>query len=143
VQAINERYYKRVQKHFSVLKVPRQCPLVLPVERYVSERVKRWEVNFVMSTEKRLSRGFTAYNENYSACHLLSRWFLAQLSFSGLKMEAICSSETLVDFQRNTRRNIPENDTLHNHRCENLKSYIVCIYFYVFRNRKGRQKALN
>jgi hypothetical protein len=38
-------------------------------------------------------------------------------------MEAICSSETSVDFQRTTRRYIPEDSTLHNHRCENLKSY--------------------
>jgi hypothetical protein len=38
-------------------------------------------------------------------------------------MEAICSSETSVDFQRTTRRYIPENSTLHNHGCENLKSY--------------------
>jgi hypothetical protein len=32
-----------------------------------------------------------------SACHLLSRWFLAQLIYSTLKMEAICFSETSVD----------------------------------------------
>jgi hypothetical protein len=41
-----------------------------------------------------------------------------------LKMEALCSSETSVATQRTTRRHIPEDDTLHNHRCENLKSYI-------------------
>jgi hypothetical protein len=28
-----------------------------------------------------------------------------------------------VDFQHATRRYIPEDRTLHNHRCENLKSY--------------------
>jgi hypothetical protein len=39
-------------------------------------------------------------------------------------MEAIYFSETSVDTQRNTRRHIPEDDTLHNHRCEKLKSYI-------------------
>jgi hypothetical protein len=38
-------------------------------------------------------------------------------------MEAICSSETPVDTQRNTWRYIPEESTLHNQRCENLKSY--------------------
>jgi hypothetical protein len=38
-------------------------------------------------------------------------------------MEALCSSETSVATQRTTRRHIPEDDTLHNHRCENLKSY--------------------
>jgi hypothetical protein len=40
-------------------------------------------------------------------------------------MEAICSSETSVNFQRTTRRYIPEDSTLHNHRCENLKSYNI------------------
>jgi hypothetical protein len=35
--------------------------------------------------------------EEHSAYHLLSCWFLAQLIFSTLKMEAICSSETSVD----------------------------------------------
>jgi hypothetical protein len=38
-------------------------------------------------------------------------------------MEAICSSETLVDTQLTTQRYIPEDGTLHNHRCENLISY--------------------
>jgi hypothetical protein len=40
-------------------------------------------------------------------------------------MEAIFSSETSVATQQTTRRHIPEDDTLHNHRCENLNSYIV------------------
>jgi hypothetical protein len=38
-------------------------------------------------------------------------------------MEATYSSETSVDFQRNTRRYIPEDRTLHNYRSENFKSY--------------------
>jgi hypothetical protein len=37
-----------------------------------------------------------------------------------LKMEEICSSETSVDFQRTA---ISQDRTLHNHCCENLKSY--------------------
>jgi hypothetical protein len=48
---------------------------------------------------------------------------------STLKMEAIYSSETLVDIQRTTRHYIPEVDTLHNHRCVNLKSYKHDILF--------------
>jgi hypothetical protein len=41
-------------------------------------------------------------------------------------MEAICSSETSIDFKRTTRRYIPEDSTtLHNHCRENLKSYNI------------------
>jgi hypothetical protein len=55
-----------------------------------------------------------------SSCYLLSR-----LAFSStLKMEVNYSSVTLVDFQWTTLRYIPEDTTLHNHRCENLKYYI-------------------
>jgi hypothetical protein len=49
---------------------------------------------------------------------------LAEPVSSTLKMEAIYSSETSVATQQ-TIRHIPEDDTLHNHRCENLKSYEV------------------
>jgi hypothetical protein len=40
-------------------------------------------------------------------------------------MEAICSSETSIDFQRTTRCYIPEDITLHNHWCDNLKPNIL------------------
>jgi hypothetical protein len=50
-----------------------------------------------------------------------------------LKMEAICSSETSVDTQRTTRRYIPENGDLHNHRCDNFKSYKFSIVSDDFR----------
>jgi hypothetical protein len=39
------------------------------------------------------------------------------------KIDAIFSSEMSVNFQRTTQRYIPEDRTLHNHRCENLNSY--------------------
>jgi hypothetical protein len=38
-------------------------------------------------------------------------------------MEAISSSETSIDSQQTTRRYIPEDGTLQNYRCENLKFY--------------------
>jgi hypothetical protein len=58
---------------------------------------------------------------NRGACHLI----FAELISSALKMEAICSSETSVETGRTARRHNPEDDTLHNHRGENLKSYKV------------------
>jgi hypothetical protein len=46
---------------------------------------------------------------------------------SALKMDEIYSSETSIDFQRITRRYIPEDSTVHNYRFENLKSHMLYI----------------
>jgi hypothetical protein len=54
--------------------------------------------------------------------------------FSILKMEATCSSETSFYFQRTTRRCIPEDINLRNHRCENLKFHRILgilLQFYI------------
>jgi hypothetical protein len=53
-------------------------------------------------------------------------------AYSTLKMEAICSFETSADFQWTTQCYVPEDSTLHNHRCENLRSYIPNVYFMFF-----------
>jgi hypothetical protein len=50
---------------------------------------------------------------------------------STLNMEVTCSSEMSVDFQWVTWCYIPEDITLHNHHCENLKSY-TCKCFCLF-----------
>jgi hypothetical protein len=42
-------------------------------------------------------------------------------------MEPTWSSETSADFQRNARRYISEDRTLHDHRCVNLKSNIIMV----------------
>jgi hypothetical protein len=47
------------------------------------------------------------------ACHLLARWFLAEIISLTLEMEAISSSETSVGTQRTTRHYIVEDGTLH------------------------------
>jgi hypothetical protein len=47
-----------------------------------------------------------------------------------LKMEATYSSETSTNFQRTTRRYIPEDKNLLYHRCEKLKSYVIFIMLY-------------
>jgi hypothetical protein len=57
---------------------------------------------------------------------------------STLEREVTWSSETLVDFQRTTLHYIPEDRTLHNHRCENLKSYLS-----VYVSHSGTQEAKN
>jgi hypothetical protein len=59
---------------------------------------------------------------------LSTEFFFISAYSSNPKMEAMCSSETSVDFQRTTRHDIPEDSTLHNHRCENLKSYTVSLW---------------
>jgi hypothetical protein len=59
----------------------------------------------------------------HMACHLLSRWFSCLACSSALNIEATCSSETSVDFQRTTCCYVPKNRTVYNHRCENLKFY--------------------
>jgi hypothetical protein len=46
--------------------------------------------------------------------------------FCTLKIEAILSAETSVH-TRSTQRYIPEDDILHSHSCENVKSYILNI----------------
>jgi hypothetical protein len=56
---------------------------------------------------------------------------LAEIISSTLKMEAMSSSETSVVTQQPTRRHIPENDSLHNHRCENLKSYTIPVHINI------------
>jgi hypothetical protein len=50
-------------------------------------------------------------------------------SSSTLKIEAICSSETSADFQQTIWPYIPEDLTLHNFQCENLRSYIANLIF--------------
>jgi hypothetical protein len=44
-----------------------------------------------------------------------------------LKMEAVCSSETSVDFHWIAQCYIPEDRTLDSHCCETLKSNKTCI----------------
>jgi hypothetical protein len=53
----------------------------------------------------------------------LQMWRVLSSGISRHEGEAICSSETLVEFQRTIRRYIPDDGTLHNRRCENLKTY--------------------
>jgi hypothetical protein len=56
---------------------------------------------------------------------------------SFLKMEAICFSKMLVEFQQSTRRYFPEDRNFHKHCCGNLRFYDTntvyerCIHTYI------------
>jgi hypothetical protein len=60
----------------------------------------------------------------HSTCFTLVSCFAFS---SNLMIEAKFSSEASVDFQRTIRRYMPEDRTLRNNRCENLKCYIFFI----------------
>jgi hypothetical protein len=63
-------------------------------------------------------------NNQCGACLQFAFTLVSSWAYSStLKMKPICSSETSVDLQLTTRFYIPEDSTLHNHRCENLKAY--------------------
>jgi hypothetical protein len=49
--------------------------------------------------------------------------------FSTLKTEAVIYSETSINFYRTTWRYITGDRILRSHRCENLKSKMLMIYF--------------
>jgi hypothetical protein len=69
---------------------------------------------------------FTIQPVHTSLCLLVGDCLLA--CFSAMKMEAVRSSETLVKFCPSTRHYIPEDNTLHNQDCENVKTN-ACIFF--------------
>jgi hypothetical protein len=55
--------------------------------------------------------------------------FMLGLFFASENLGATGFSKTSVDFQRTTRNYVAEDRILHNHRCENLMSYINQIVF--------------
>jgi hypothetical protein len=73
----------------------------------VSTNVSEEHIASIFRVEK-----ISSVRSQRGAFHLLARWLLAELILSTSRMEAICSSETLVDTQRTTRRYILEVDTL-------------------------------
>jgi hypothetical protein len=49
-----------------------------------------------------------------------------------LMMEAVCTSETSLNFYGTTRRNIAEDGPLHTRRRENLKSQGKYLFIFIF-----------
>jgi hypothetical protein len=58
-----------------------------------------------------------------SACHLVSSSFLAWLILRSCRWRQYRPPKNSVEFQRITWRYIVKDKTIHNHLCENLKSY--------------------
>jgi hypothetical protein len=93
------------------------CCLHLQGQR-ISQRINQNEAGSKQSSAYRLFHaGFFAL---LATCFTL----VSYLAYtSTLRMEVTCSSKTLVDFEGITWSYSPEDRTLNNHRCENLKSY--------------------
>jgi hypothetical protein len=104
--------------------------------RHLQGRWYEW-VHKMKQAMRDEARSKLELNKNTQMLLLLATCLLAGLEgkkfSSTLKMEAICSSETSVESQQTTRRHIPEDDTLHNHLCENLKSYKCYLNVHVER----------
>jgi hypothetical protein len=66
-----------------------------------------------------------------------SGWFLFLAYSLTQKMEATFSSETSVDFERTTRRYIPEDLNLHKRRCEILEAYRPKPDYYYYYSQGG------
>jgi hypothetical protein len=58
--------------------------------------------------------------------------FVSSLTYSTLMMEATFSSETAVVSTDYTTLHVSEDKTVHNHRCENLQSYIIIMNILKF-----------
>jgi hypothetical protein len=85
------------------------------VERNATICFSRFLPNRKIHDNKRI---FNKKTLLFAACVLLA----SCLAYSStLNMYAACSSETSVAFYRTTRGYIPEDSTLHSHRCVNLK----------------------
>jgi hypothetical protein len=94
------------------------------------------KVNQRFEGTRRLHLQSRRINRPRNQCEISSKQRSCLAYSSTLKMEATCSSETMVDFHRTTRRYIPEYWLLHNHRCENLKSCIIFPFCFI-RNVNG------
>jgi hypothetical protein len=68
---------------------------------------------------------------NEPICYTACSHLLMLANFSALKTEIIWSSETSTH-RKSTQCHIPEDDILHSHCCENLKSYIATVVFPLF-----------
>jgi hypothetical protein len=128
-----KRTHTATDRDGSTVKVTNQCHNVTGGTNLFFEMFCLLEYTVVLSVEIQLTfrsnmspPSSQLKNKPSRALALLLARFMqiSCLAYSvTVKMGATYSSEMSVDFQRTTWRYIPEDRTLHNHRCENLKSY--------------------
>jgi hypothetical protein len=95
------------------------------MERHVTFifRVEEW-IKQEATTEQVATRQIRLPSSLLSSCINRSIRQADCFAYSSTpKMEVICSSETSIEFRRTVWRYNPEDGTLHNRRCENLRSY--------------------
>jgi hypothetical protein len=83
-----------------------------------------WDITYYISSQPTFRRNIQA---------LLPTWFHAgscSVYSSTLKVEEICPSETSADFQRTTRRYIPEDRTLHCRYTSHRVAIILQLYYW-------------
>jgi hypothetical protein len=95
------------------------------------EEVQKFRPSYIFKNF--ILRYITRVADIFAACFVL---ISCMANSSSLKMEAIRSSETSVNFHRTTWRYIPEGRSLHNYRCENLKFNSYILFCFVSGKRK-------
>jgi hypothetical protein len=114
-------------------KYTRKCALLLnlwpslPLSKSVEIHYLSVKLNMLIPSYKT----FLVAQHTTNRSHI-SEFFLLSLvlwdELIALMMEAVHTSETLVNFNVTTWRYIPEDSKLHTHCCENLKSHILCSF---------------
>jgi hypothetical protein len=98
--------------------------------------MKRFETLCTLKELSTFRRNILLLSSEYS-----SKPYLAY--YSSLKMNAVRTSETSVNFHQTTRRHITDDNTLHDYYCENLdlgmfsesrsRAYKIHSFFHIYR----------
>jgi hypothetical protein len=89
-----------------------------------------------MTLNKHEYKSWRVSTSNVSEEHIASIFRVKERSSARSKQAAICSSETSDDTQWTTQRYIPGVDALHNHHCENFKSYNTKVVCFLMKTRE-------